>query len=423
MENIANLKQGENVARTAFILESFIAVGKVVIGIISGSLVLISDAIHSLSDLLSIFISWFGLKLAQKKPNDKFPYGYLKAENIGTLIISLVILYGSFQIFIRGYRSLFAPSEISYSLLALAISIIDAIVLFFFGRYEIRVGKKVNAQSLIAMGKENQTHIFTSSAVALGILSSIYNLPYIEGIITIIISLLVFRIGITSAKNAVLDLMDVSPGDEVEKQIRKVVESVPGVEEAYDLKLRKAGPYILGSTKAGIKKKVNVEKSHKIADQIEQKVHQQISQIDNFVVHIEPLESDYSHLIFPVKNKNKLDSDINSTMARAPYLLFVNLKKDKIKGYYFLDNPYKGKEVKAGLSVSKLIIKQKSTGLVTKQIGEIAFNTLTSNLVDIYKTNKDTVKQAISLYTDNSLKELNSPTKENNVDQKQSRFD
>ena len=79
-----NLKKGQKLTEKAAFLETALALSKVFIGLASGSMALISDSIHSISDLLTIFTSWLGLKIAQKKPDQKFPYGYYKAESIGT---------------------------------------------------------------------------------------------------------------------------------------------------------------------------------------------------------------------------------------------------------------------------------------------------------------------------------------------------
>jgi len=405
------LKKGQRVAGIAFWLEGTLVVAKTIIGLLSGSLVLISDAIHSASDILSIITSWLGLKIARRKPDQRFSYGYYKAENLGTFIISIFIIYAFWKMLTQGYMGLFSLTLIKIPLLALAVSLLDALVLFFFGRYEIKVGRQINVRSLIAMGEENKTHLFSSMAVFIGILAAYYHIPYIEGLITIGISLLILKIGLTTAKDSVFSLMDVSPGKEIEQKVIKVIELVPGIEGFFDLRLRKSGPFILGETKVGIRKNVDVKKAHEMADRVEEKIKRKVPQIESFMVHVEPFKSDWQHLVIPIMTDNGLDSKITGQFARSPYFLFINLKDKKIKGSYVLNNPYQKSKTKAGLAISKLIIKQKSDISLVKQIGEIAFYALRENLLDIYQTKDKTAKEALRSFLKGKSAPLTEATK------------
>jgi len=410
-KEIESLKKGQRVAGIAIWLEGSLVVAKTIIGLLSGSLTLVSDAIHSGSDILSIITSWFGLKISQKKADKRFPYGYYKAENLGTLIISFLIIYAFGQMVTQGYARLSSFSQIKVPLLALAVSLVDALVLFFFGNYEIKIGKQVNTQSIIAMGEENRTHLFSSMAVFIGTLAAYYHIPYVEGLITIVISFLILRIGLSAAKNSIFALMDVSPGRKIEQKVTKAIALVPGIEDFSDLRLRKSGPFILGEIKIGIRKFVDVKKAHELADKVEEGVKRKVPQIESFIVHVEPFKSDWQHLVLPVISQNGLDSKISDKFARSPYFLFINLKKDIVKGFYFLKNPFQEKKAKTGLAVAKLINKQKGDVLITKQIGEIAFSALKENLFDFYQTKEKTVKKTLENFSKAKLIQLKESTK------------
>jgi len=400
-----DLKKGEKLASRAFFLEAVLAGSKVVIGILSGSAVLVSDAVHSVSDISSIVTSWLGLRIAQRDPSKKFPYGYYKAENLGALIISLLILTAGGQMILSAWSRLFQFSSVHLPYLALAISLVDAIVLFFFGNYEIKVGHEIRAESLIAMGKENRTHIFSSLAVFLGTLAAIYKIPYIEGAIIFGISFLILKIGFEAAKNALFALMDVSPGEEIEKRVGRAIESVAGIEGFYGLRLRQAGPFVFGEAKVGIRRFVNVQRAHEIASEVERAVKQKVPQIDSFNVHVEPFRSDFRHLVIPVKSKDGLAAKMSSRFARSSYFLFVNLKGNNVKGFYILKNPYQNKKTKAGLAAAKLIAKQKSDILITSKVGEIALHVLRSNLIDVYQTQEKTAREAVKKFLNSRPKD------------------
>ncbi len=406
------LKKGQKLTKMAALLVAFLAILKAVIGFFSGSIVLISDALHSGADLLPIFASWFGLKIAQRKPTGRFSYGFYKGENLATLAVSVFILYVAWEIFTEGYQRLFLISSIKIPILALIIALVDALVLYFFGNYEIKVGKAINAQSLRAIGEENRAHVFSSLAVFVGILSAQFKIPYLEGVITIGIAILILKIGLETTRESILALMDVSPSKEVEEKAAKAIQSVPGIEEFFDLRLRKAGPFIFGETKVGIRKFVDVKRAHEMADRVERTVKEKVPQIDSLSIHVEPFESDWQHLALPVRENHGLNSLISERFGRSPYFLFLNLKAGKIKGFYLLKNLYKEKSMRAGLSVVKLIAKQKSDVLITSEVGEISFYALRNYLIDLYQAKGKTAKEAIDYFIVGKLNQLERPTKE-----------
>ena len=215
----------------------------------------------------------------------------------------------------------------------------------------------------------------------------------------------------SAARDSVFALMDVSPSDEVEQSVIKAIKSVPGIEEYFNLRLRKSGPFIFGETKVGIRKFVDVKRAHEIADRIEREVKKKVSQVDSLAVHVEPFKSKYHHLVIPVKAKKRLVSPIADQFGRAPYFLFVNLKGKKVKGHYFLENLHQKQKVRAGLAVAKLVTKQKSQVLITKEIGEISYHILKDYLFDLYQTQAQTTKKAIEQFNQGKLTLLKKPTK------------
>jgi len=408
------LQKGEKIARTAIFLESFLAASKAVAGLLTGSVVLTSDALHSASDLFPIAASWLGLKIAQKEADKKFAYGYYKAENVAGAVVSLLVVYASWEVLGNGLNLLKNPSSfLKIPFLALAVSLADALILFFFGGLEIKVAEEINSRSLLAMGRENRTHLFSSGAVFLGILAAYWQIPYIEGIVTLVISLLILQIGFSAGKEALFSLMDIGPDREVREKIAEIIRSVAGIEEVSFLRLRKAGPFIMGEAEVGIRKDIDVQRSHQIAYRVERKVKQEESQVDSLAVQVKPFKSDYQHLVFPISQKKGLDSLISPRFGRTPYFLFVNLKGKKVKGHYFLANPHQKKEAKAGLGAAKAVISQKSDTAVVREMGEIAFYTLREALFDIFQTKEKTVKGALKKFQQGELKRLEKVKKRN----------
>jgi len=407
------LKQGEKVAAVSILTSLLLSVSKAIIGFFAGSIVLITDALHSGADTMTGFASWFGLKISQKKPDERFPYGYYKAENLATLVVSGFILYVAFELLLEGYSKLFILSQLTRPFEALGIALVSSVVSYFLSRYLRKTGEKINSQSLIANSNERRVDIFSSLIVFIAILLTFLKVPYIEGIITMIISILALKIGLTTAKDSIFALMDVSPSKEIEKKVKGIINSNAGIEDFEELRLRKAGPFIFGEVKVKIRKFVDVKRAHEIADSIENKIKNEINDIDSFTIHVEPYEAEEQKIVIPIISNKGLDSNIMKNFGRANYFMFltVNKKERKVAFRYVKENPHKEKLVKAGLAVVNFIVKEKVDALIAGEVGEISFHTLRDNLIDIYKAKGKTVGANIDNLLKNKLGRITEPKK------------
>ncbi len=408
---VSTLKKGELVVRNSGIVSLFLLVIKIVAGLITGSIVLLSDSLDSASDLVGMIAAWFGLKIAQRKPTKKFPYGYYKAESLASLFVSFLILYASIELIISGVSKIFVKPAITIPLFAILTAFASLITSYVLSRYLKAKGTEINSSLLINSSKERLIDAVKSSIVLVSIIASYYGVFYVESIVTIFISLLVLRVGLFSIKDSVVALMDVSPSKEVENKIINIIKEIKGIEGYSGLKLRTSGPFIFGHVKIKVKKYINVKKAHEIADELEAKVKHAVKQIDTFLVHVEPYKSTKQKIVIPIKENKGLDSKVTSQFGRADNFIFITLKKGKIKSFYAKKNIFKGKKIRAGLSAVKYVLKENIDALVTASIGEISFHTLRDNLVDVYKTNGLSVKDVVRNYLNNKLTLLKSPTK------------
>lgn len=405
------LKKGERTSRTVVLVVAFFTIVKAIAGFVSGSIALLSDALHSAGDVFEILLVWLGFKISQRKPTKKFPYGFYKAESMAAFIVSFLILYVGFEIAKESYQRIFTPFTLRIPYIALAVALLDAIAIYFLGRYEERVGIEINSQSLIADGRESKLHIVSSSLVFFGILTSYFGIPEIEGIVGILLALLVFKVGFESLKDAGFSLMDVSPNREIEARVKNILKTTPQVEEFSELRLRKSGPFIFGEVKIRVKKFLEVKRAHEITDEIEGKVKTQVPQLDSFLIHAEPFKKLEQKIIIPVREKTELNSHIDEYFGRAKFFAILETKKEKIESLSFIKNPFREKEIRAGLSVARLLLEERADVLITKEIGPISLHTLSDNLVEIYKVEEGSIKQVIDDFFKDKLLKLKEPTR------------
>jgi len=404
-------KTGQKTSLIAAFVTISLAIIKAVIGFLSGSLVLLGDAVHSFADSFSSFAAWFGLKIAKKKPTEKFNYGFYKAESVTALIISFLILFAGYSIVKESISNILTIPELSIPALAMGAAILDGLAMFFVGSYEVKKGKLINSQSLIADGKESRMHLLSSSVVLIGVLAAYFKIPYLEGITGIIISLFIFEAGIEAIKDAVFSLMDVSPEPKIEKTIKKILNKISGLRDFENLKLRKSGPFIFGEVTVKIGKSLDIKKANEISENIGQNIKEKVKNLDSFTVTFKPYKTKKQKVSIPIDKENGLESRISEHFGRAKYFIFLQLNKGKIEDFYIKENIYSDDKVRAGLKTSNFVIKEKVDLVITNQMGPISFHTLRDNIVDIYKNSNYSIKDVISDFSNGKLEFLKKPTR------------
>ncbi len=404
------LKKGQRTAGFATIATIILSLAKGIAGLLSGSILLIADAVHSGVDIIAIFASWFGLRISQRQPNKKFPYGYYKAENLATLVVVGFIFLAAYEIFIGSYRKLFTVTELRHPAIALAVPIFSSAVSYAIAHYEHKVGQEIGSQSLIANAQESKADVLSSLVVFAGVLLSYFHIRYVEGIIGVLLSLLIVKIGFQNAISAVLSLMDASPDQELEKKIEKLVLKTPGAREVSHIRLRQSGLFVFGEANILVSRSLDVNRAHEISEKIEAEIKKNFPKIESFLIHIEPHMGQIQKVLVPIKNKDGLDSIIVGHFGRADYFMYVVMRDGKIESWSIKENPHVKKDVRAGLSAAKEVLSENIDAIVLQRIGEIAFHALRDGYVDIYRTDGKTAKQVIDNLMNKKLDRLDKPT-------------
>lgn len=214
--------------------------------------------------------------------------------------------------------------------------------------------------------------------------------------------------------------MDVSPGKDIEAQVREILDSIAGVQAYDNLKCRKAGPFIFGEVEVKVQKEYDVKKGHEIAHNIENTVKDQVKRIDSLTVHVEPYETEERKIAMPILENKGLKSRITEHFGRANYFIFVNVNKEKgnVISFTVRENPFKNKELHAGFETAEYLVEEQNvTTLITKEIGGIAYHALNSHLIAIYQVEGNSVEKVVNKFLKNELKLLEAATKESGLNQ------
>ncbi|MGB7294515.1 MAG: cation diffusion facilitator family transporter [Candidatus Aminicenantales bacterium] len=412
-ERTAQLKKGQKVALWATAVTLLISVLKGAVGTLFHSKVLVADALHSAADTVAIFASAFGLWLAAREKSRRFPYGLYKAETLVTLIIGALILWAGIELLVDGYHKLFfVPPLVRFPVLPVAVSCLSIVTAFFIARKEKQTGKAINSQSLLANAAESMLDIVSSVVVLFGILMAYWQVPYVEGAIIILISLLILKLGLENAWRSLLVLLDANLDEPLQAQIEQMLLDVPGVKDTEDIKIRQAGPFRMVELKIATNPSITIYQAHAIADEIERQVSQKFTTVESVFVHVEPSHQKNVKAIIPVSEIDGFDSKVYGHFGRAPYFVIVSVDENEAVIDDFYLNEFLDRKRHIGLNVVKVILHYDLDMLFTNRIGEIAFSMLKENFIDIYQIQDEklTVKTVIELYRQNRLTRILTPT-------------
>jgi len=384
-DKLSSLKKGETTARLSTIAVALLGVLKGFIGFLSGSMALLADAVHSLSDVFALLAVWLGLRLAQKKPTEKFPYGYYKAETLASLAVAVVILASGIEILWESTKKFSSPSTISFPFLALSVAIFSMMFSYLLSRYKGKTGREINSRALIGEGKHSMVDVYLSLTVFSGILFSHFGVLWVEPLAGLIIGIAIVKLGVGLAKDTVLVLMDACLRPDRIDRIKTIAKGVPGVKGVHDAKIRRSGPFMFGEMHVQVEEGMAVERAHAISDEVEQKIKDGIREIDSLTIHVEPSEIEMYRVAIPIDNDGGLESKINLHLGKAPYFLFIDISNGKVKNWFASQNPGVGLEKKRGIISAQFLIEHKVNVLLTKELGEGPFHVLKGNFVKIYK--------------------------------------
>lgn len=250
-EGIITATSGLNI-----IANILIALSKIVIGMITSSVAIMSEGINNASDVLTSVLAFLGAKLAQKHPDDKHPFGYGRIEYLASLVIATIIVVAGFEMFKSAVDLIFHPAELKVSYISLAIVAVTAVIKFALGTYTIAMGKKAESNSLVGVGSECRGDSFAS---VITIVSSIIFLVFhknVDAFAGVLVSILIMRAGFEVLQETVGDLLGRAGEEELAKKLYKEIRSTEGIYSAADMMLHNYGPDDWSGS-------VNVEIDHK----------------------------------------------------------------------------------------------------------------------------------------------------------------
>lgn len=220
----------------------FLAAFKGAVGVIAGSIAVTLDAVNNLSDALSSVITITGTKLAAKSADKKHPFGYGRIEYLSAMIISLIVLYAGITSLTESVKKIFHPEKAEYSTLSLVIIAVAVVVKIALGRHFVKVGKKVNSDSLVASGKDATMDSIISASTLVAAFIFIFTGLSLESYLGAVISLFIIKSGIGMLSQTLSEILGERADAKLARDIKSTVLGFQEVSGVYDLVLNNYGP-------------------------------------------------------------------------------------------------------------------------------------------------------------------------------------
>ncbi len=383
-----NLARGRRTIKRASIVVLILVITWFLIAYLSGSLGLLAKGIDSISDLIAIITVFLGLWLAQRDPDQKYPYGYFKAESLAALIVAVFIFVTGIGVLWQAIQRIFFPIELNFIDLALVVSIATIPVIFVMSWYLKKIGRETGSNAVYNKGQEFQMDILASVAVILGLVFALVGLPWVESIVGFTIGLLILRSSFQLAYDSILILMDAGQDLEKINAIKQLALPILGVLGVHAIKLRRAGPICFGEMHLEVAGKTTVLQSHLLAEEISTRVKQAYPDILSFLVHVEPVQPVTFRVAFPVDQAEATPGSKPSThFGTTPYFLVMDIDKREIALWEVMPNPAAKESKQRGKNTAHLLIDAKVEIVFADRMGETPLSLLRNHLIQVIQQN------------------------------------
>jgi cation diffusion facilitator family transporter len=268
------------------------ALFQVVIVAISGSVALLADTIHNFSDALTAIPLWIAFTLARRPRNDRYTYGYGRAEDLAGVLIVVMIFLTALEVFRQSIDRIANPQPVDNLGWVAVAAIIGFLGNEAVALFRIRVGRQIGSAALIADGLHARTDGFTSLGVLVGVIGVAIGFPLADPLVGFAIGIAILIVVWNAAREMWYRLMDaVDPA--VGRSITEATQRVPGVLAVHDVTVRWLGHRQRAELNIDVAGDLSTVQSHQIAEAVRHELFHALPALVEVMVHVDPQGEEY----------------------------------------------------------------------------------------------------------------------------------
>ena len=276
------------VSINTIIINFLLTAVKLAAGLFGNSMALVSDAIHSASDVLSTFIVMLGAKLSSKEPDKKHPYGHEKFECLAAIILALMLFATAITIGFYGIESIFNNDIAIPSEIAVLAAILSIVVKEWMYRYTKKAAKKINSTSLYADAWHHRSDALSSIGSLIGVVGAICGFPILDPIASFVICIIIIKVAYDILRKSLTQIIDSAAPAEVEEQIRQIILNKRNIKGIDMLKTRLFGNRVYVDIEVQIDKNMSFKAVHDLIHELHDEIESSNTSIKHCMIHANP---------------------------------------------------------------------------------------------------------------------------------------
>lgn len=266
-----------------------LSIGKIAIGLVSGSPALVADGIHSLSDLLTDVMVIWAAKHGSKDADEDHPYGHGRIETVITVALGVVLILVAAGIVIDAALRLFHTERLTQpGMLALVMAALSVVSKEALYHYTVHVARRIRSNMLRANAWHHRSDAISSIVVIIGIGGTMAGLPYLDAIAAAMVGVMIAKIGWDLGWASVHELIDTALHPERVATIRQTILAVDGVKKLHMLRTRLMGGTALVDVHIQVEPTLSVSEGHYISEAVRARVVAEVDEVQDVLVHIDP---------------------------------------------------------------------------------------------------------------------------------------
>jgi cation diffusion facilitator family transporter len=286
-------ERGIRSAQLGILINTLLAITKLVAGLVGNAYALVADAVESTADIFSSTIVWGGLRLASRDPDDAYPFGYGKAEPLAAAVVSLMLLAAAVGIAIEAILEIRTPHNTPAPWTLIVLVGVMA-TKWLLSRRVRSVGVDIGSTAVKADAWHHLSDAVTSAAAFIGISIALWGGPGWESAddwAALLASGVIFFNGVNMLRPALQDLMDRMPGPEIVEPIRHAAVSVPGVRATEKLAVRRAGMGYRVTIHVQADPRLPLDDAHVLGGRVKSAIRAAVPSVQYVLVHMEPFSA------------------------------------------------------------------------------------------------------------------------------------
>jgi len=303
--------------------------GKLVMGLLAGSVSIVADAVNNLSDAASSVITLWGFRMAQRPADKTHPYGHARYEYLSGFVVSTLILFFGFELAKASITRIITPNPLVFSTFTLLIMVLSILVKLWMAAFFRCVGKRIQSTTLQATSLDSRNDVIATSAVLLGCLIHHYFGVNLDGWIGLLVALFILYSGVGIARETISPLLGKRADQDLLDRIEKLILEHEGILGIHDLLVHDYGP---GQYFASVHVELSAEEDpqvcHDIIDDIECDALRELNV--NLVIHYDPVATNDPELNEMRAIMEEIIGEINPGLSMHDFRMARGSKHTKL---------------------------------------------------------------------------------------------